>query len=143
MGGAEIFFFFFLIDSMYMVVYTYLIMKRKRREKGHREFSEQVESLWPLAKGSVAEVRKPCIRPNCRACAEGEKHQAFIFSYKDNKGKRRCLYVPEELVPTLRQALENGRRLEELLSQLGEDLIKEHREQRGKRKNPRCSRPKA
>lgn len=83
---------------------------------------EEAKSLWPLAKGSLAEVRKPCIRPNCKACAAGKKHRAFMFTFKEKK-VRRCMYVPLELVPVLRSALRNGRLLEKRMSRMGADLI--------------------
>ena len=95
----------------------------------HQNFLRQLEKLWPPIKGSLAEVRKPCIRPNCPACARGDKHPAFILSFTD-KGRRRCMYVPAELVPQLQQALRNGRALEELLYQLGPQLLRHHRQQR-------------
>src|SRR5437867_12243382 len=63
-----------------------------------QRFLHQFEKLWPAIKGSLAEVRKPCIRPNCPACAKGDKHRAFILSFTD-KGRRRCMYVPAQLVP--------------------------------------------
>lgn len=94
-----------------------------------QNFLRQLEKLWPPIKGSLAEVRKPCIRPNCPACARGEKHPAYILSFTD-KGRRRCMYVPTELVPRLQQALRNGRALEELLYQLGPELLRHHRQQR-------------
>ena len=95
-------------------------------------FLRKVQSLWPVAKGSLAEVRKPCIRANCRACKEGRKHRAFIFSFfKD--GRRRCRYVPRDLVPFLRRAIANGRKLERWILELGEEAIQEHRRKRGKR----------
>jgi hypothetical protein len=40
------------------------------------------------------------------------------------------MYVPAELVPRLRQALGNGKALEELLYQLGPELLRQHRQQR-------------
>jgi hypothetical protein len=40
------------------------------------------------------------------------------------------MYVPAELVPQLRQALSNGKALEELLYQLGPGLLRQHRQQR-------------
>lgn len=89
----------------------------------------KVKLLWPLAKGSLAEVRKPCIRPTCRACKEGRKHKAFIFSFTKD-GKRRCMYVPKELVPSLRRAIANGRKLERRLFGLGEDMIRDYRRKR-------------
>jgi hypothetical protein len=93
------------------------------------QFLRQIAQLWPAAKGSVAEVRKPCARPGCKACAEGRKHRAFILGYKDG-GKRRCLYVPEEQVVVLRAAIANGRRIEQLLSQGGAEMVKAARRNR-------------
>lgn len=94
-----------------------------------QQFLDQLADLWPVLKGSLAEVRKPCIRPHCPACARGDKHPAFILSFSD-KGRRRCMYVPAELVPLLRQALENGRQLERWLYQLGPAFLKHYRQQR-------------
>ena len=90
------------------------------------KFLAQLRTLWPAAKGSVAEIHKPCVRPGCKACREGRKHRAFILSYKDG-GRRRCLYVPAPRVEALRRAIANGRRIEQLLSQLGAQLVIEHR----------------
>lgn len=89
----------------------------------------EIPRHWPMAKGSVAEVRKPCVRPNCRACASGRKHPAFLFSFTE-KGRRRCLYVPRDLVPALRQAIANGRWMEDQMRRLGVRLIEEHRRHR-------------
>jgi hypothetical protein len=96
---------------------------------GQDGFLTQIGRLWPAAKGSVAEVRKPCIRAGCKACAEGRKHRAFILAYKDGK-RRRCLYVPAERVPALRAAIANGRRIEQLLSQCGAEMVKQARQGR-------------
>jgi hypothetical protein len=93
------------------------------------QFLQQLRSLWPLLKGSLAEVRKPCIRPGCPACAKGDKHPAFLLSFTE-KGRRRCMYVPAELVPLLRQGLENGRRLEQLLYRQGPALLRDYRQRR-------------
>ena len=94
-----------------------------------QRFLHQFEKLWPAIKGSLAEVRKPCIRPNCPACARGDKHRAFILSFTD-KDRRRCMYVPPELVPQLRQALRNGKALEALLYRLGPELLRQYRKER-------------
>ena len=94
-----------------------------------KQFRQQLATLWPILKGSLSEVRKPCIRPNCPACARGDKHPAFILSFTQ-KGRRRCMYVPADLVPLLRQGLENGRKLEALLCELGPMLLRNYREQR-------------
>jgi hypothetical protein len=94
-----------------------------------QDFLRQIEKLWPAIKGSLAQVRKPCIRPKCAACARGDKHPAFILSFTD-KGRRRCMYVPAELVPHLQQALRNGKALEEFLYQIGPQLLCQYRKER-------------
>jgi hypothetical protein len=93
-------------------------------------FLQQITKLWPAIKGSLAQVRKTCLRPGCKTCARGEKHPAFILSFTQD-GKRRCMYVPKDLVPLLERALQNGRRIETLLYELGPKLLQEHRQQRG------------
>jgi hypothetical protein len=45
-------------------------------------------------------------------------------------GRRYCLYVPLALVPAIRRAYENGRRLEDLLYRVGPALLREFRRQR-------------
>ena len=74
-------------------------------------FLKEVERLWPVAKGSLTEVAKPCIRPSCPTCHQGEKHPAFLFTYR-KAGKQHCLYVPRAFVPQLRRAITHGRQLE-------------------------------
>jgi hypothetical protein len=92
-------------------------------------FLDELASWWPLAKGSLVEVRKPCVRPNCPACRDGRKHKAILFTFRQD-GRQRCRYVPAELAPVLRQALANGRRLEQRLAELGAELIQRYRQQR-------------
>ena len=94
-----------------------------------QRFLQQFEKLWPAIKGSLAQVHKPCVRPNCPACLRGDKHGAFILSFTD-QGRRRCMYVPAQLVPQLRQALRNGKALETLLYQLGPELLRQYRKER-------------
>jgi hypothetical protein len=103
---------------------------KKTTPEIQKDFQQQLARLWPVLKGSLSEIHKPCIRPNCSACARGDKHAAFILSFTQD-GRRRCMYVPAELVPLLRQGLENGRILEALLSELGPRLLRYYREQRG------------
>jgi hypothetical protein len=104
-------------------------MSKTRISSEQQAFLEELAGVWPLAKGSLAETRKPCIRPKCPACRSGRKHKAVIFSFTQ-AGKRCCRYVPAELVPLLREALANGRRLERRLVELGAELLERHRQQR-------------
>ena len=90
-------------------------------------FREKLEALWPLAKGSVSEVRKPCTRPGCKACASGKKHPSVIFTYRKD-GKLHCRHVRPGQEAILRQAVENGRALERLLVEQGEELLRSLRD---------------
>lgn len=120
---------------MYIIVDTY-IMKPKMSASSHEPFARQVLSLWPALKGSLAKVCKPCIRPQCRACACGDHHPAYLLSFT-HQGRRRCMYVPAALVPLIRRAVNNGRRIEELLYRVGPALIREHRQIRTALKTPK------
>ena len=90
-------------------------------------FRKNLEELWPLAKGSLSEVRKSCNRPGCKTCASGKKHPAFLFTFRQG-GKLHCRHVRPEHAATLRRAIENGRRLERFLAAQGEELLRELRE---------------
>jgi hypothetical protein len=47
------------------------------------------------------------------------------------------LYIPEDLVVTLRQAIANGRKVEQLLAECGATLVVEHRRRRTRKKRSR------
>jgi hypothetical protein len=103
----------------------------KRKITNHsiqQSVREKLLSYWPALKGSLAKVYKPCIRPNCPACARGDKHPNYLLSFTE-KGRRRCLYVPVSMVPMLKRALDNGRRIERLLYEMGPVLLREYRAQ--------------
>jgi len=82
--------------------------------------------LWPALKGSLAKVYKPCIRPNCPACARGDKHPAWLLSFS-SQGRRKTMYVPLALVPTIQKGIRNGRKIEQLLYRAGPELLRQHR----------------
>jgi hypothetical protein len=94
-----------------------------------KAFLAELSPLWPALKGSLSQVRKPCIRPGCPACASGRKHLAYMLSFTQD-GCRRCMYVPDALAPLIRRGLRNGRSLEQMLCQMGPALIQEHRRKR-------------
>lgn len=97
-------------------------------------FLEEVQELWPLAKGALTEVKKTCIQPGCKACASGKKHPVWIYTFWE-QGRQRCLYVPRRFVVPLRQAINNGRQLEALLTRLGREMIYTYRMERDRFKS--------
>lgn len=87
-------------------------------EDVRRWFLRQVSELWPLAAGSVSLRTGPCIRENCSACQRGEGHASYAL-YGRKKSGRFSVYVPQELVPLVQQAVNNGRKLEKLMREAG------------------------
>ena len=119
-------------------------VKQKSTAPGvEKRFREKLLSCWPALKGSLAEVYKPCTRPNCPACARGDKHPNYLLAFSE-KGRRRCLYVPNAMVPVLKRALKNGRRLEQLLYAMGPALLQEYRAKNPAQTGPaaRATRPR-
>ena len=121
---------------MHIIQYAYIdlqailpLVKSKKIDAPFPKPSlHQLLALWPAAKGSLALVYKPCIRAHCPICARGDKHPNYLLSFTQ-AGRRRCLYVPKPMVPILKQALENGRKIEQMLYALGPALLKEYRAQ--------------
>ena len=104
-------------------------MKQKKIDSPvQQRFRDKLLTCWPALKGSLAQVYKPCIRPHCGVCARGDKHPNYLLTFTE-KGRRRCLYVPKAMVPILKRALENGRRIERLLYEMGPTLLREYRAQ--------------
>lgn len=107
-------------------------MKRnnEKTEDVKRWFLREAERLWPLALGSLSLRRGPCIRPNCPACASGEGHASWALSGR--QGRRRfSLYVPQEVVAEVQQAVEQGRQLQELMREAGQRYLASLKRARG------------
>ena len=123
----------FLLDfgvGIYVCIMIYI--HPMTTEKATEKWKQQIQSLWPAAKGSLAKVYKPCIRKNCPACVRGDKHPAWILSMS-LQGRRQVMYVPLAVVLQMRQAIKNGRKIEQLLCRNAQDIIKQHRQNRKKR----------
>lgn len=102
-----------------------------------QKWQQQIAALWPAAKGSLAQIYKPCIRQGCPACARGDKHPAWVLSFSW-QGRRRLLYVPRALVPQIKKAIQNGRCIEKLLYRTGPELVKTHRQSRKNSPKPQA-----
>ena len=98
-------------------------------------FGKAIGAIWPVADGSLSLRKSPCVRANCPACAAGEGHRSYVL-YGRSAKKRFSIYVPEDLVPEVRAAMENGRRLKELISEAGlryTEALKEERKRRARK----------
>jgi hypothetical protein len=101
-----------------------------------RWMQSEAAGLWPAFLGSLSLRRSPCVHENCPACLSGEQHPSYVL-YGRHNGRRFAVYVPEDLVPEVRRAVENGRALQDLLVQAGPryvSALKRARVSRSKRK---------
>ena len=105
---------------MCAIYHIYLVMPRKVESPTdvERWFRAQAADLWPAALGSLSLRRSPCVRDHCAACARGDQHTSYVL-YGRVKGRRLAIYIPDELEPEIRRALENGRALQDLLYEAG------------------------
>ena len=83
-----------------------------------------VAALYPVAKGSLREVRRNCLRPGCATCASGRMHTAWLMTFYLD-GRQRSRHVPKTMVKELKRALENGRRLENAMLLSGLAMLDE------------------
>ena len=128
------FFFFVLDNSILENILSGMSIKPTQEERdAGKAFSAVARDLWPAVKGSLARVARPCGRPKqCPACLSGKRHPMWIFTFR-HSGRLRCRYVPEDLVPALRRAVANGRKLEKRLTEEGAWLIERYRRERSSR----------
>ncbi len=103
----------------------------KHDPQAKQKWQQHIASLWPALKGSLAKVYKPCIRKHCPACARGDKHPAWLLSLR-YQGRRTTLYVPKPMVATIKKAIQNGRKIEQLLYRGGPELLRNYRKSRPK-----------
>ena len=116
-----------------MHVYIHIYMRKTQStEDVRRWFAGVIRDLWPVAVGSLSLRKGPCIRPNCPACASGEGHSSYALYGR--RGKRRfSIYVPERLVPEVNAAIQNGRRLQELINEAGVRYVSALKDEDSKR----------
>ena len=88
-----------------------------------RWMQSEAVGLWPAILGSLSVRRSPCVHENCRVCLSGEQHPSHVL-YGRHNGRRFAVYVPDDLVPEVRRAVENGRALQDLLVQAGPRYVK-------------------
>ena len=58
-------------------------------------------------KGALTQVRKTCGKKQCKKCASGENHSAWLYMYRLD-GKTCSKHVPKSVVEEFRQMLDKG-----------------------------------
>jgi len=88
--------------------------KKAGKDSAKAGFAKLVRELYPVAHGTLSLVNKRCSSPYCKACKSGEGHPSWIFTFRRD-GRQRCMHVQPCHAEAVRQAIENGRRLEEAI----------------------------
>lgn len=94
----------------------------QKKSGAGEKWLKAVAGLYPAAKGSMRQVGRNCSRPGCRTCSSGERHPAWLLTYYLD-GRQHSKHVPKAMAGRMRKALENGRKIEELMVLAGVGLI--------------------
>ncbi len=100
---------------------------------------KKLQNAKPLVSGSLTKIMRKCGNSNCR-CAEGEKHPAYILSWKESQ-KTKNLYVPVDMVKEVETWVKEERKIQRLIQEItniSHQMIKQHvSRKRSKAKNQR------
>jgi hypothetical protein len=119
--------------------------QRSFPERHARSQLAQLITQQPFLRGSVVERARRCGKPTCR-CRRGQLHRSLYLAVRQSE-RRALLYIPRPLEETVRQWLDNGRRLRqqlETLNQLQLEQLLQRKQQLSKQHaQPKPQRPDA
>lgn len=90
----------------------------------------------PLIQGSLSEYERTCGTPGCRCHHGGSKHTAVYMAIRHNK-KRTSIFVPNEVLPYVKECIANHQHLQEALDILSRDCIEVFLKKKRHRKKSR------
>jgi hypothetical protein len=94
------------------------------QERDARSRAAQLLANQPFLRGSLVLRYRTCGKSYCR-CQRGQKHPA-LYLYNTRSGKKQvCTYIPRPLHETVRQWVENGRRVKRLVDQVSQQNLQE------------------
>jgi hypothetical protein len=94
---------------------------RPAPERHARSQLAQLITQQPLLRGSLVERSRSCGKPTCR-CQQGHLHRSLYLATRHN-GRRVLLYIPRALEQTVRQQVQNGKRLRQQLETLNQQQL--------------------
>lgn len=89
---------------------------RPAEERHARSRLAQLITEESFLRGSLVERARSCGKPTCR-CQKGQLHRSLYLAVRHHD-RRALLYVPRALEETVRQWVDNGRRLRQQLQDL-------------------------
>jgi Family of unknown function (DUF6788) len=91
---------------------------RSSQEREARSRAAQLLANEPFLRGNLVLRHRSCGKSYCR-CQRGQKHPA-LYLYTRSQGKQRGTYIPPALHETVRQWVDNGRRIKRLVDQVSQ-----------------------
>jgi hypothetical protein len=92
-------------------------------ERDTRSRAAQLLANQPFLRGSLVLRYRTCGKSYCR-CQRGQKHPA-LYLYTRSGKKQVCTYIPRPLHETVRQWVENGRRVKRLVDQVSQQNLQD------------------
>ena len=95
--------------------------QRSGPEREARSRAAQLLANEPLLRGTLVLRLRSCGKSYCR-CQRGQKHPA-LYLYTRSGGRQTGTYIPKALHDAVRQAVDNGRRVKQLLAQVAQENL--------------------
>ena len=95
--------------------------QRSSQERQARSRAAQLLANEPLLRGTLVLRLRSCGKSYCR-CQRGQKHPA-LYLYTRSGGRQIGTYIPKALHDAVRQAVDNGRRVKQLLAQVAQENL--------------------
>jgi uncharacterized protein DUF6788 len=92
--------------------------KLSTSERNFRSRIAQLASTRRVLRGTLSERVGTCGKPNCR-CAQGELHQS-LYLVQSQGGRLRQICVPQAWQARVREAVNEYRKLQELIEEVSE-----------------------
>ena len=92
-------------------------------ERYARSRLAQLITEQPFLRGSLVERARSCGKPTCR-CQQGQLHRSLYLAVRHHD-QRALLYIPRALEETVRQWVQNGRRLAQQLQALNQQQLEQ------------------
>ena len=97
--------------------------QRSPKERDARSRAVKRVAEQSLLRGSLVEMARTCGKTGCR-CQQGEKHVSLYLAVRRGR-QRRMIYIPHALGDTVRQWVQTGREVEELLDFISQQCLEQ------------------
>jgi hypothetical protein len=92
--------------------------ERDARSRVVKRVAEQ-----PLLRGSLVEMARTCGKAGCH-CQQGEKHVSLYLAIRRGR-QRTMIYIPSALEETVRQWVQTGREVDDLLDFISQQSLEQ------------------